>query len=326
MEILDLLQASELDRNSSGSVLINEMPEVRQGKRNPFMVGRFINQGTSVEFKIWEERTYRTVLDNGIGIYDVDVTGSEYNGVYLTVRRIQPTTDPSLERGDFLPHVPLDQLNAVWQLAFKELRDLGLSDKAMRLAKELINDESLNGRYAKEGAASYHHDNRIGGLAHHTAKMLRILAAVIGNLPPLVKSIDLLFLGIVLHDVGKVFEYDNMAIAEYWYANHRVRGLEFIAEKKDRILEDYDETFYRQLQAIIMGHHGDYGDRPMTVATAIIHYIDALEAQSTGLVERILEGRPGDTIRVPDWGYLAPLDIGKDLYGTDKVLEEIKGD
>ncbi|MDO5733982.1 MAG: HD domain-containing protein [Eubacteriales bacterium] len=320
MEILDLALAGEVNRDSKGSVLINEMPEIRVGKRNPYMVGHFINQGCSAEFKIWEERTYKTVLDNGPGIYDVEVTGSEYNGYYLTVRRIQPCTDPSLERSDFLPSIPVKQLNAMWKLAFRELRKLGLSEEAIGLAREIVNDPELEGRYSREGAASFHHDNRIGGLAHHSAKMLRILAAVIGNLPPLRKSIDLLFLGVVLHDIGKVFEYKDLAISEFWFSNHRARGIEFLAKYKERICKLYDEKFYRHLQAIIIGHHGDYGDRPTTVATGIIHYIDTLESQATGLVERQIEGRENENIRVPDWGYLAPVDLAGELYSTEAAL------
>ena len=91
MEILDLTTATELGRVSSGLVLINEEPDIRQGKRNEFMVGNFMTPQGSCQFKIWEERTFAIVRDTGPGIYEVNVEGSEYNGIYLTVRRIQPT-------------------------------------------------------------------------------------------------------------------------------------------------------------------------------------------------------------------------------------------
>ena len=51
MAILDLQKALELGLVSNGSVYISSMPQVRQGKRNDFMVGKFVRGANSVEFK-----------------------------------------------------------------------------------------------------------------------------------------------------------------------------------------------------------------------------------------------------------------------------------
>ena len=159
-----------------------------------------------------------------------------------------------------------------------------------------------------EGAAIRHHDNKVGGLVWHTTKMLRILAAVLRNNPELVASADLLALSVFVHDIGKVFEYDQLEMGEHWYAGHRIRGIEFLTKYSDLIIETYDESFYRQVQSAIAGHHGDYGDRPTTVNAAIVHYIDTLESQVTGLIQemqRSLDGR----VLMRDWGYLRSLPL-----------------
>ena len=304
MAILDLQKALELGLVSNGSVYISSMPQVRQGKRNDFMVGKFVRGANSVEFKIWEERTFKTVLNHGVGIYDVEVEGSEYNDSYLTVRRIAFSSDKTVKASDFLAALPEELINDLQKKAYARAQEVGVSDKAIALLEELLHDPSLEGRFFLEGAAVSHHDNQIRGLAHHSFKMLEILGTILSQQPELKAQADLLTLGVVLHDVGKVWEYDNLSMGEYWYSNHRARGLEFLAEQKAKIIAAYDEKFYRQLQAIIIGHHGEYGDRPTTVACAIVHYIDTLESQVTGMLED-LQRSVDNRIFVKDWGYLA---------------------
>lgn len=312
MAIIDLKKALEKDLVSFGQVLINTPPQVRQGKKNPFMSGEFICPTGKAEFKIWEERIYAPVLNHGPGIYDAEVVGSEFNEqCYLTVRRIQETEDKSIQRSDFLPRVPDEKVHSSWNDAFQKLAKLGVSANCFKLLETILKAPELGNRFFLEGAAVYHHDNKIGGLVHHTSKMLRILAAVLENNPELQASSDLLCMGIALHDVGKVFEYQDLAPSTYWYANHRVRGIEYLSQFRDEIINAYDESFYRQLQAIISGHHGDYGDRPTTVATAIVHYIDTLESQVTGLIEAEKDS-PGQRLRFQEWGWLQPIELFED--------------
>lgn len=311
MTILDLHTAIERGRVSAGSVLIASPPQIRQGKHNEFMVGTFTTPEGTAEFKIWEERTFALVRDHGPGIYDVEVEGSEFNGVYLTVRRIQLTSNPDWVKSDFLPTIPRDRLTKLWQRVRTRLEEVGVSKAAWQLLDTMLADPQLEGRYVIEGAAIYYHDNRVGGLLHHTGKMLNILAALLDNLPALQASADLLFLGIALHDVGKVFEYRDLGLGEYWYANHRIRGIEFLTSYKDQLIAAYDEAFYRQLQSIILGHHGDYGDRPNTVAAGIVHYIDSLESQSTSMLEAQAASTDG-RLRFGEWGWLQGIPVGEE--------------
>ena len=50
MKIVDLRAALEKDNKTSGLVYINEVPQVRSGRKNDYMVGRFYQDSQSVEF------------------------------------------------------------------------------------------------------------------------------------------------------------------------------------------------------------------------------------------------------------------------------------
>ncbi len=307
MAIIDLTEAKQRGARSLGAVYIQSQPQIRSGKKDDFMVGRFVNKDQDVEFKIWEERIYRPVLEHGTGVYEAEVVGSEFNNqVYLTVQRIEKQEDTSIGKHDFLPSVKPGKVDQLWKDATSRLSAVGVSKECWVLIDKIVNSPIIGDRFWVEGAATSHHDNLIGGLAHHSIKMLKLLAVLIENDDYLKEHADLLTMGTLLHDIGKVFEYDDLEMAQYWYSNHRARGIEYIAEFRDEIMATYDERFYRQLQSVIIGHHGDYGDRPTTVACAIVHYIDTIESQVTDLIQ--MEEKSSDKrIFVRDWGYLAGL-------------------
>lgn len=308
-QVIDLAQASELNRTSEGLVMITELPMIRTGKRGNYMVGNFIQNRNIVQFKIWEPDIFEEVQIHGKGIYEAKVVGSEFGGVYLTVKRIMKCNDPEVNPADFLPSLPEGHNQKLYDKVKEKLLKVGASEEIFSLADNLMHAPEIKNRYFEEGAAMHYHDNVIGGLAHHSFKMLNILAAVLENIPALRASADLLVLGIILHDIGKIYEYSNLGPGPYWFSNHRVRGIEFLADHKDEVIAIKNEYFYRQLQAIINGHHGDYADRPSSIAAAIVHYIDTLESQVTGYVENMETLPEGERVRAGDWGFLEPLPI-----------------
>lgn len=310
MPALNLQKVAINGETSQGSVLINVQPSVRSGKNGNYMVGQFTTPDGNFDFKIWEESIFSTVQANGTGIYDVELVGAEFNGFYFTVLNIEPSRDLSLAKHDFLPSIPKDRIKQQWQDVVSRLNKRGVSDDCWKLVQTVLADPEIDGRFSIEGAAVYYHDNKIGGLVNHTSKMLNILASLLDNNPELQECADLLAFSITVHDIGKVFEYEDLAPSKYWYANHRVRGIETIAKYKETIINQYDETFYRHVQSVIAGHHGQYGDRPTTITAGIVHYIDTLESQTTGLIQS-QEASQDDRIRFNDWGFLETLPIGR---------------
>ena len=311
MDILDLNLAIEKGRIARGLVLINNKPDLRSGKRDDYMTGEFYLKGRTYPFRIWEKDIYSIVLEYGPGIYDAETVGSDFNGPYLTVKGIDLYPGSDFSRNDFMGGIPRSQLMEGLDDIRQRLTQVGVTETCWQLVNLALAHPALDGRFLIEGAATRHHDNIIGGLAHHTTKMLRILSALIENNPELQASADLLTFSIFMHDVGKVFEYRDLDVSEFWFANHRVRGSEFLAAIKDEILSRYDESFYRQVQSVIAGHHGPYGDRPTTVAAVLVHYIDLLESQATELVQQ-QQNTPGGKIRHPDFGFLMEIPLSDD--------------
>lgn len=310
-DILDLKKAIEKGTRSRGLAYIKEIPEMRSGKRSDYMNGFFHLKEKDYPFKIWESDVYDIILEYGTGIYVVETVGSEFRGAYLTVTDVDIYPGTMITQDDFLAGIPRYKLEEMLADVAAELMQRGTSEKCWKLVDFTLRQEDLEDRFMVEGAAIKHHDNIVGGLANHTIKMLRILSALLVNNPQLVESADLLTYSIFMHDIGKVFEYRDLATSEYWYANHRVRGIEFLCHLKDKVIAYYDEEFYRQVQSVIAGHHGPYGDPPTTVAATIVHYIDVLESQTTELISQ-QQAASGDRLRHPDFGFLQTIPLTDD--------------
>ena len=306
MQIINLKEAINNGASASGLIYVNSEPQIRPGRKD-YILGDLMFKGQIVQFRSWEDDVLEILRDHGKGIYVAETLGQEYKSFsYLNIRSIDLYVGDEVTEEDFQDRIPSGELEGKWADVLEQLQERGLSDVCVQLIKDVLNDPELDGRFFTEGAAVKHHDNQIGGLWNHTSKLLRILVALLDNNKELLPSVDLMTFSVVVHDIGKVFEYDALSMSEHWYANHRVRGIEFLVKYRERIFETYSENFYRQVQAVIAGHHGEYGDRPTTVAAESVHYIDSLESQTTELL-REQEASPQSKFISPGFGYLETI-------------------
>lgn len=155
--------------------------------------------------------------------------------------------------------------------------------------------ESVEDRFKVEFAAVSHHDNVKSGLLAHTFKVVR-LATVLKLYPELSKvvSADILYLGCALHDIGKIYEYANGAMSQRGKVlSHHTFGVMMLLENRAVIEKCLGSEALDTLLSIVEQHHGEYGERPRTVAAYIIHKLDMLESTFTSLDEVVKNSADG---------------------------------
>lgn len=193
---------------------------------------------------------------------------------------------------------------------------------AVDFALELIED--LAPTFYTEFAARGVHDAKEGGLVNHTFKVFSFAFDMIfkgGFYANIYKSIDInaFIIGSILHDVGKVMEYENGKNGKYYYVSHNLLGIDMISAKKDRIIRIYSEDTYYRILSIIGQHHGEFGENPQTVEAYLVHLADMLESRLQILDESLLgmtfeNASDGLTERTLKSKYIPfKLDVGK-LY------------
>jgi 3'-5' exoribonuclease len=147
------------------------------------------------------------------------------------------------------------------------------------------------------GAEIVHHAY-LGGLLEHTWSMARHAQRSLEIYPTL--NNDLVLAGVILHDLGKLKELANpecpRRTAHGGLVGHIVLGWEMVREEA-RDLDFPDENLLRELEHIIISHHGseEFGSPvlPKTPEALLVYYLDEVDAK-LHMAERHLQTDSGD--------------------------------
>ncbi len=156
-------------------------------------------------------------------------------------------------------------------------------DDLKALTREIINDHREKLLYWP-AAAKLHHAMR-GGLLYHTLSMLR-LAQAVASVYPFIDS-DLLFAGVILHDIAKIYEFElspagtvKSYSTEGMLIGHLVKGAMIVEKYAQKLGTDPKKTML--IEHMIISHHGEpeYGAavRPSFIEAEILSRIDGMDA------------------------------------------------
>ena len=165
-------------------------------------------------------------------------------------------------------------------LSVKELEDMineyinKIDNKIIKeITTKLIN--KYHDDYYLYPAAIKMHHAYIGGLAYHSASMLKLASGVINAYPYL--NSDYIYAGIMLHDIGKIKELSGIVSPEYsvegQLIGHLVLGaMEIKAMAHELGYEDKEEALI--LEHMLISHHGmpQFGSakKPMTAEALVL--------------------------------------------------------
>lgn len=160
-----------------------------------------------------------------------------------------------------------------------------IEEQALKALMEImLRDKAISDAFFICPAAITMHHARIGGLAEHSLNVCRFAHASVAIAPWLDR--DILTVGALLHDIGKVREYevagDFRFTLEGKFLGHIIQGHSLV-ENWIRQVPDFSERLTLDVLHIILSHHGqlEYGS-PKTPATAealVIHFADDLDAK-----------------------------------------------
>lgn len=252
-----------------------------------------LQSGKSIGFKVWGNASAFSKLKNeayeNVPSY-ITAVGDNYGGhMSLVIESVQAVEGFTPDQ--FFP--VKYNIDAYWE-ALKKLVASKVSDKALAICNSvLFENTELAERFKVEFAAKSHHDNCKGGLLAHTYKMVSLMSSVMAQYPALVSKAgvrdgemcDLLYVGALLHDIGKTVEMNFGVYQPVSVVTHSYLGAEFIQKHKEAIISAYNEEWYYYLISIILEHHGEWGERPKTVVAKVVHLADVFDASLTELAQ-----------------------------------------
>ena len=155
-------------------------------------------------------------------------------------------------------------------------------------------------------AASRMHHAFMSGLAQHVYEMLKMGSAYC-DLYPMVNR-DLLYAGIILHDMGKLFEmsYENCIKTEYTLEGLMIGHINMMVSMIDDGSKElgYSGEEVLFLKHMVISHHGklEWGSpkEPMIIEAELLHYLDVVSAKMTAIEVALRHCEPGQmSDRIP---------------------------
>ncbi|HEX9023783.1 MAG TPA: HD domain-containing protein [Geobacteraceae bacterium] len=280
------------DRDPVSAVfLVKEkiMAMAKNGK--PYMNLRLMDKSGEVDAKIWDNVDALDKLFERDDFVQVRGKASVYlNKLQVVVAEISRMPEEQVDLADFLPESPRD--NVVMRRELAEAVAAIANPHLRALMESFLADEPFMALYCKAPAAKGMHHVYLGGLLEHSLALVRLVKTIV----PLYGGIneDLLVVGALLHDVGKIREMSYERAFDYTdegkLLGHITIGVELV-EEKIRLVAGFPRELSMLLKHMLLSHHGqyEYGSpkRPKTVEATILNYLDDLDSKINGIRSHI---------------------------------------
>jgi 3'-5' exoribonuclease len=292
---------SELEPNRviTSSFLVHSK-EIRQKKSGELYLSLMLGDRTGeLDAKMWDNVTESLdAFDRDDFVKIKGLVQVFHNRPQLTVHKVRRMDDSEIDFADYFPSSKRDP-EEMWN----ELRGVvaGVSSVHLRsLLEALFDDPDIAQRFRRAPAAKTIHHAFLGGLIEHVLSLCSLARLVAGhykNIDP-----DLLLTGVLLHDIGKIYELNYER--GFSYSNdgqllgHITIAVRMVGDKI-RSLQDFPPQLRVLVEHMILSHHGqlEFGSPkvPQFPEAMLLHYLDDLDSKMEcmrALVEhdRQLEG------------------------------------
>ncbi|SDJ42982.1 3'-5' exoribonuclease YhaM [Salimicrobium halophilum] len=146
-------------------------------------------------------------------------------------------------------------------------------------------------------AATRNHHNYVSGLAHHIVTMLRLAREIAGIYPEVDK--DLLYAGIIAHDLGKIRELSDPDSPTYTTEGRLLGHISMMVEEVEKAAKELqiEGEEVMALKHLVLSHHGknEWGSpkTPHIREAEILHYIDMLDSRIQMMNNALQKTKPG---------------------------------
>jgi 3'-5' exoribonuclease len=259
-----------------------------------------------IDAVVWNDAEALKAELEGIEVVKVQGTvGSYRNKPQLKVEKIRPAREGEYNSADLKRAAlkPPAELRADFMALVDSIQNPYLAS----LLKLVAEDEEIFSKYLSRPAGKKFHHDFIAGLADHSLSLARLADLVCCNYPGLDR--DLLVTGALLHDLGKIFEFEGDLVFDYSdpgrLIGHITMGDHIVADMIGRI-EDFPQTLGLKLRHLILSHHGELDKgavvKPKIREAFVLNYLDEIDSKLDA-INKIAEKADGK------WSeYIKPLE------------------
>jgi 3'-5' exoribonuclease len=262
----------------------------------PFLTLILQDKSGDIEAKLWDASNEDE--KNYVAQSIVKVLGDiqNYRGrSQLKIRQIRPSLqNDHVKLDDFIETAPVsrdEMISKITQYIF-EMKNPNIQRMTRHLIKKYQN------AFLEYPAATKNHHEFVSGLAFHVISMLDLAKAIASLYPSLDK--DLLYAGVILHDLGKVVELSGPISTVYTIEGNLLGHITIMVNEIGKAAEELgisgEEVML--LQHLVLSHHGkaEWGSPkpPLIKEAEILHYIDNIDAKMNMLDRALERVKPGE--------------------------------
>lgn len=256
---------------------------------NPYLNVTVADRSGQIKAVVWDNATQIASATNAGDLVRIQATAGEYRGMLqLVVKSMTTVPADELSPDDFLPASVRDV-----DKMFHRLRGLTetITSKPLHALMEAFwTDGDLVRLFKRAPAAKKMHHAFLGGLIEHTLSMSLLADKIAGHYSGVDR--DLLIVGAVLHDIGKIRELAYDLNIDYTdegrLLSHITIGLE-IVDAKIKSLAGFPAELAALIKHMIVSHHGarEFGspEPPKTIEAVLLNYIDEIDSRVNAIRE-----------------------------------------
>ncbi|MET3576566.1 3'-5' exoribonuclease YhaM [Bhargavaea ullalensis] len=277
-------------------LLIKQATKGTTNQGSPFMTLILQDKTGDIEAKLWDAKDEHEQIYQPASIVRVGGEVQDYRGrTQLRIKSIRPAkAEEAVQISDLVPSAKKtkDELYEELSPFIFEI----VNPNIQRITRHLLKKHRES--FLVYPAATKNHHDYVSGLIDHVVSMLKLGKAIATLYPSLNK--DLLYAGIILHDVGKVIELSGPVGTVYTVQGNLLGHISImvneIAMAAAELGIEGEEVML--LQHMVLSHHGkeEWGSpkKPMLKEAEILHYIDNIDAKMNMLDRALAKTAPGE--------------------------------
>ncbi|MBM3122101.1 MAG: HD domain-containing protein [Chloroflexi bacterium] len=255
----------------------------RDPAKGKYMRLQLVDRSGAVQARVWEEAEQAAQLITDGTPIKIDALAELYNEeLQVQIRRFRPARNGEVRREDMVDTCTRDP-EVMWltvQSAIRSVKDPHLA----ALLRHFYASIPIATRLLEMPAARMVHHSYMSGLLEHCFELL-VVAAPLMELYPEINR-DLLIAGILLHDIGKLEEYDfdyDISVTDAGKLIGHVVLSESMVSAAIRTIAGFPAKRAHELLHLVISHHGRYewgaARRPKSLEAIALHHLDNLDAQ-----------------------------------------------
>ncbi len=319
----DVLNLNDIDdgREIKTVLAIKDKQGIQSYKNGNFFTLKLGNKTGEVKAKYWggEEEEVQKLHDKfSVGdIVEIKGKTREYKGQPEIALNpddehfIKEAVPGKYSMRDFLPEIEKNPEHLFSEIS-KKIRKLE-NQHLQKLCMKFYGNKDIAPELKKLPAAKSYHHNRIGGYIEHVHETMQ-LAETFCKQHPVIDR-ELLLSGVILHDIGKIHEYEYESAIDFTddgrLLGHIPMGDHMITNAIKGI-DDFPQDLARKIRHLVLSHHGqkEWGSavEPRTKEAIILHELEYLDSKVSKVIETFKKHSDSE-----ESGVFAP-ELGQYIY------------